>query len=370
VRIVVTGAEGFIGRNLRVRLREMGHTDVISVTSASSTTELIAALAGADFVYHLAGVNRPKDPAEFATGNTGFTKTLCAALLANGRRVPVAYSSSTQAALDNPYGRSKKDAEDALLDYALATGAGVDVFRLTNVFGKWCRPHYNSGVATFCHNIARGLPITVNDATATLQLVYVDDVVEALVRLLTAPPHDAGFAAAGPVHSTTVGEVVRTLQGFAESRRSSVVPALGTALARALYATYVSHLPPEAFDYALRRRVDPRGESVAMLEAPDCGQLSYFTARPGVTRGEHYHHSKTERYLVIRGAARFGFRHIDTGESHEVTVHGGEARVVETVPGWAHDITNIGNDELIVMAWASEVFDPERPDTVAAKVKA
>ncbi len=369
MRIIVTGADGFIGKNLRVRLRELGHTDVVGLTRASSPDALATALQSADFVFHLAGVNRPQDPAEFTTGNVGVTQTLCDALAASGRRVPVVYASSTQAALDNPYGRSKKAAEDALLACARITGSPVQLFRLTNVFGKWCRPNYNSGVATFCHNIARGLPVTVNDAAARLQLVYIDDVVEAFVRLLAAPPAESGFVEAAPVYTTTVGEVVQALQGFAASRASLLTDRVGTGFVRALYSTYVSHLPPESFDYAVPRHTDPRGEFVEMLKTPDCGQFSYFTAGPGITRGEHYHHSKTEKFLVIRGTAHFGFRHIETGQLHEVVTRGGEARIVETVPGWTHNITNIGEDEMIVMLWANEIFDRERPDTVAMKVK-
>ena len=368
MRIIVTGADGFIGKNLRVRLRELGHTDLVSVTSTSSASELAAALAGADFVFHLAGVNRPNDTREFATGNAGFTKTLCDALVATGRRVPVAFSSSTQAALENPYGRSKREAEDLLLDCARKTGAPVHLFRLTNVFGKWSRPNYNSGVATFCHNIARGLPVTVKDASAPLQLVYVDDVVSAFICLLDTPNAEGGFVEAGPVYATTVGSVVGALLEFAQSRESLLTPRVGTGFVRALYSTYVSHLPPESFDYAVPRHVDPRGEFVEMLKTPDCGQFSYFTAGPGITRGEHYHHSKTEKFLVIRGTAHFGFRHIETGQRHEVVARGGDARIVETVPGWTHNITNIGEDEMIVMLWANEVFDREHPDTVALKV--
>jgi UDP-2-acetamido-2,6-beta-L-arabino-hexul-4-ose reductase len=369
VRILVTGADGFIGKNLQVRLRELGHADVACITRASGATKLRDALACADFVFHLAGVNRPQDPAEFATGNAGLTRTLCDALATLGRCVPVAYASSTQAALDNPYGRSKKDAEDALLDYGRSAGAPVHLFRLTNVFGKWSRPNYNSGVATFCHNIARGLPVKVNDPAARLQLVYVDDVVEAFIRLLAGPQIASGFVEAGPVFTTTVGEVVQALQAFAQSRESLLTPRVGTGLVRALYATYVSHLPPESFDYAVPRHVDPRGEFVEMLKTPDCGQFSYFTAGPGITRGEHYHHSKTEKFLVIRGTAHFGFRHVETGQMHELVTRGGEARIVETVPGWTHNITNIGGDELIVMLWANEIFDRARPDTVALRVQ-
>lgn len=368
MRIIITGADGFIGKNLRVRLRELGHTDVVGITSASGAAALNAALAGADFVFHLAGVNRPKDPGEFTTGNAGFTKTLCDALAASGRRVPVAFSSSTQAAFDNPYGRSKREAEHVLLDYTRKTSAPVHLFRLTNVFGKWSRPNYNSGVATFCHNIARGLPVTVHDAAATLLLVYVDDVVSAFIRLLDAPDAEGGFVDTGPVYATTVGMVIEALQEFAGSRESLLTPRVGTGFVRALYSTYVSHLPPDSFDYTVPRHVDPRGEFVEMLKTPDCGQFSYFTAGPGITRGEHYHHSKTEKFLVIRGTAHFGFRHIETGEVHEVVTRGGEARIVETVPGWTHNITNIGDDEMIVMLWANEVFDREHPDTIALKV--
>lgn len=369
MHIIITGADGFIGKNLHVRLRELGYAEVVSLVRGTSTEQLKDALAGADFVFHLAGVNRPKDPSEFATGNTGFTRELCEMLVAGGRRVPVAFTSSTQALLNNPYGRSKKAAEDALLDYARATGAPVHLFRLTNVFGKWCRPDYNSAVATFCHNITRGLPITVNDPSAALQLVYVDDVVQAFIQLLDSPQADGGYAEVGSFYTTTVGETATTLRAFAESRQSLVTPKVGTGLIRALYSTYVSHLPTESFAYTVPRHSDPRGEFVEMLKTPDCGQFSYFTAHPGVTRGEHYHHSKTEKFLVIRGTAHFGFRHIETQQEHEVIIRGGEARIVETVPGWTHNITNIGDDELIVMLWANEIFDRQRPDTIAMKVK-
>ena len=370
MRIIVTGADGFIGKNLRVRLRELGYADVLSITRSAGAAELNEALASAEFVFHLAGVNRPKDPADFAAGNTGAAQVLCNALAANGRHVPVVFASSTQAALDNPYGRSKRDAEDVLLAYARTTGTPVHLFRLTNVFGKWCRPNYNSGIATFCHNITRGLPVTVNDPAAKLQLVYIDDVLQAFIRLLYAPTAEGGFVEVGPVYSTTVGEVVQALQGFAQSRESLLTSHVGTGFVRALYSTYVSHLPPESFDYTVPRHIDPRGEFVEMLKTPDCGQFSYFTAGPGVTRGEHYHHSKTEKFLVIRGTAHFGFRHIENGQRHELVTRGGEARIVETVPGWTHNITNIGDDELIVMLWANEIFDRARPDTVALKVSA
>jgi UDP-2-acetamido-2,6-beta-L-arabino-hexul-4-ose reductase len=368
MHIVVTGAEGFIAKNLQHRLRECGHTHVVGITRHTSAAQLQAAVATANFVFHLAGVNRPQHVDEFAAGNAGFTHTLCQALAATGRRVPVVCTSSTQATLDNPYGRSKKDAEDTLLLHGQTTHSPVHLLRLTNVFGKWSKPHYNSAVATFCHQVARGLPITVNDPSAPLSLVYIDDVVNVLLGLLTDAPTDSGFVQAGPVHTTTVGEVAQTIHSFAASRQSLITPPVGTGWVRALYSTYVSFLPPAAFDYTVPLHADPRGEFVEMLKTPDCGQFSYFTAHPGVTRGEHYHHSKTEKFLVIRGTAHFGFRHIETGELHEVVARGGEARIVETVPGWTHNVTNIGTDELIVMLWANEIFDRAHPDTVALKV--
>lgn len=252
--------------------------------------------------------------------------------------------------------------------YSGDTGAPVFLFRLTNVFGKWSRPHYNSAVATFCHQIARGLPITINDSAALLRLLYIDDAVNAFVRLLGSRDTPGGYLDPGPVYDTTVGEIAQMLREIAESRTSLVTPRVGVGLVRALYSTYVSFLPPELFDYKVPCHVDSRGVFVEMLKTPDCGQFSYFTANPGVTRGEHYHHSKTEKFLVIQGTARFGFRHIRTGQMHDLVVRGGDGRIVETVPGWTHNITNTGDSELIVMLWANEIFDRERPDTIALKV--
>lgn len=368
MRILLTGADGFIAKNLRYRLRELGFTDVETVTRATSAAELERAAASAGFVFHLAGVNRPPAEADFASGNAGFTEQLCAALRSTGSRAPVVFSSSTQAALENPYGRSKRAAEEVLTAHAAATGAPVYLFRLTNVFGKWSRPNYNSAVATFCHQIARGQPIAIRDPAASLKLIYVDDVVAAFVALLGAPAPRGGFIEADPVYETTVGAVADTLREFAASRSTLLIGRVGTGLTRALYATYVSYLPAEAFAYDVPRHADPRGEFVEMLKTPDCGQFSYFTAKRGVARGEHYHHTKTEKFLVLRGTARFGFRHIDTGETHELVTRGGEGRIVETIPGWAHNIVNIGEEELLVMLWANEIFDRARPDTVSMKV--
>jgi UDP-2-acetamido-2,6-beta-L-arabino-hexul-4-ose reductase len=368
MRIVITGADGFIGKNLRIRLAELAYTNIVGLTRSTTPAEFHKALSDADLVFHLAGVNRPQDPSDFVSGNATYAQDLCAALAKSGRKVPVAFASSAQASLDNPYGQSKLAAERALEQYSADTASPVYIFRLNNVFGKWCRPNYNSAVATFCHNIARGLPLAVHDAASPLKLVYIDDVVDSFFGLLSAPPATSGPVEVAPVYSTTVGEVVETLRTFTRSRVSLLTPRVGLGLVGALYSTYISYLPPQAFGYQVPVHRDPRGEFAEMLKTPDCGQFSYFTAHPGVTRGEHYHHSKTEKFLVIKGTAHFGFRHIMTHETHELVVRGGEARVIETVPGWTHNIANIGSDELIVMLWSNTIYDPKKPDTIAMKV--
>jgi UDP-2-acetamido-2,6-beta-L-arabino-hexul-4-ose reductase len=372
MRVLITGANGFIGRNLRLHLAERKDVEVCCFTREHDVALLASMLDGVDFVFHLAGINRPHDLQEFTTGNAGLTRTLCETIAASGRPVPVVYTSSTQAARDNPYGQSKRSAEQALFTLQREHGVPVHVFRLPNVFGKWCRPNYNSAVATFCHNIARGLPIQVNDPQAGLTLVYVDDVVTRFLKLMDgaeAAVDEDGFATVAPQYSTTVGELARQVEAFRDSRDTLVTERVGTGLVRALYSTYVSYLPVESFSYPVARHGDPRGVFVEMLKTPDCGQFSYFTAHPGITRGGHYHHSKTEKFLVIKGTARFKFRHMDTGEAHELVTTGDEARIVETVPGWTHDITNIGSDEMIVMLWANEVFDRARPDTFACPLQ-
>lgn len=369
MRIALTGGHGFIGRNLKVRLEELGHRDLATIPHGAGPADLQALLAGVDIVFHLAGVNRPKDPAEFASGNHAFTRRLCEAMAAGARPPRVVYASSTQAALDNAYGNSKREAEEELLNYGRRTGAAAHVFRLTNVFGKWSRPNYNSAVATFCHNIARGEPITVNSREAPLRLIYVDDVVRHFCALLDGGVPPSGLLEAGPVYDTTVGELADQLHAFQASRENLVTERVGVGLTRALYATYVSFLPLPSFEYKVARHADPRGMFVEMLKTPDCGQFGYFTAFPGITRGEHYHHTKTEKFLVLKGTASFGYRHLITNEMHEIVTRGGEGRIVETIPGWTHNVTNIGDDELIVLVWANEIFDRHQPDTVARKVR-
>ena len=370
MKVLITGANGFIGRNLRLRLRERKDVQVLCYTRDQHVGQLAELLEGVDFVFHLAGVNRPQDPREFTSGNPDFTRGLCQAVAGAARQagkpIPILYTSSTQAGLDNPYGRSKREAEDVLTATGRDPLVPVHVFRLPNVFGKWCRPNYNSVVATFCHNISRDLPILVNDPQAALTLVYIDDVIDSFVQLMDGAGPMAspdGFTTVQPEYSTTVGDLARLIRAFRDSRASLVTERVGAGLVRALYATYVSYLPVETFVYDLPRHVDQRGVFVEMLKTPDCGQFSYFIAHPGVTRGEHYHHSKTEKFLVIKGQALFRFRHMQTGQKHELLVSGDRPQIVETVPGWTHDITNKGADELVVMLWANEIFDPTRPDT-------
>ena len=372
MRVLITGANGFVGRNLQLFLAERKDMEVVCFTREHAPAQLPALLRGVDFIFHLAGVNRPQDPLEFVAGNSDLTTALVTAveaeMRASRKKVPIVYTSSIQAAYDNPYGTSKRVAETALQAFALRTGASAHVFRLPNVFGKWCKPNYNSVVATFCHNIARDLPIQINNPVAPLTLVYVDDVIGRFFQLLSGaePSVDAeGFATVAPQFTTTVGELARLIGSFRDSRNTLMTERVGTGLVRALYATYVSYLPVASFTYRVPQHGDPRGVFVEMLKTPDCGQFSFFTAHPGITRGGHYHHSKTEKFLVIKGEARFRFRHMQTGETHELVTSGAWAEIVETVPGWTHDITNIGSEEMVVMLWANEVFDRSKPDTYA-----
>lgn len=368
MRVLVTGSRGFIGKNLVVRLEEQARFEVLQFGRGDSENLLRDLVHKADAVVHLAGENRPKDAAAFTEVNAGLTRALCAAIAASGRKIPVILASSIQAELNNPYGESKRAAELAVEQFSAERESPAVIFRLPNVFGKWCRPNYNSAVATFCHNIANDLPIHVNDPSIRLHLVYVDDVVSAMLREFASKAPGLRRASVEPEYSITVGELAAQIEAFQNCRTSLVSERVGTGLTRALYATYVSYLPTPKFAYELSSHRDARGEFVEMLKTPDCGQFSFFTALPGVTRGGHYHHSKTEKFLVIRGSARFRFRQIITNETYELFTSGAQPQVVETVPGWTHDITNMGSQEMIVMLWANENFDRGRPDTVACKV--
>jgi UDP-2-acetamido-2,6-beta-L-arabino-hexul-4-ose reductase len=371
-RILITGANGFIGKNLVVRLNELSNVDVITFGRGDDAAVLPQLVSQVDAVVHLAGENRPVVEAAFSEVNAGLTSVLCDAIerafLSTGRHVPLLLASSTQAERDNPYGKSKLAAEAVVKALANATGNPCVIFRLPGVFGKWCKPNYNSVVATFCYNISRDLPIHIKDAAANLRLVYVDDVITAFLAALdtTAPGYIE--AVVEPEYTTTLGELAKLIRAFGDCRSTLVTERVGAGFARALYATFVSYLPKDKFSYQLTQHADSRGVFVEMLKTPDSGQFSYLTVYPGITRGGHYHHTKTEKFLVIKGKALFRFRHLLTNELVELQTDGSTPQVVDTIPGWTHDITNVGNDEMVVMLWANENFDREKPDTVASKV--
>ena len=371
-KVLITGSNGFVGKNLQLHLAERKDVEVLCFTRQSDVSQLPSLLEEVDFVFHLAGVNRPQDPAEFAVGNANLTQLLCKSLSAvvadTGRKIPVIFTSSTQAENGNPYGKSKCAAELALFETGRVLNTPIHIFRLPNVFGKWCKPNYNSVVATFCCNLARNQNIQINDPKSPLTLVYVDDVIERFIQIMDGAEskYDKnGFEVVQPQFTTTVGDLADQIKKFKNSRESLMSERVGSGLTRALYSTYLSYLPEESFAYKVPQHSDPRGVFVEMLKTPDSGQFSYFTAHPGITRGGHYHHTKTEKFLVIKGQARFKFRHMQTGQTHELVTSDAMAEVVETVPGWTHDITNIGPDEMVVMLWANEVFDRARPDTFA-----
>lgn len=369
MKVLITGSNGFVGKNLIAHLRERKDVEVVCFTRDDDVAQLLPLMATVDFVFHLAGVNRPETVAEFKVGNTDLTLALCDAIKASGKTTPVLYTSSSQATSDNPYGSSKLAAEQALLELERSIGAPVHLFRLPNVFGKWARPNYNSAVATFCHNIARGLPIQINDPLARVNLVYIDDVIARFVSVMDGELSAKPFVEVSPIYDITVGELANQLNAFRNSRNTLISEPVGTGLVRALYSTYVSYLPVESFTYDVPKYSDPRGVFVEMLKTGDSGQFSYFTAHPGVTRGGHYHHTKTEKFLVIKGTACFRFRHIVSGDFYELLTTGETPRIVETVPGWTHDITNVGEEEMIVMLWSNEIFDRERPDTYAMPIE-
>lgn len=366
MNILVTGAKGFIGQNLCIHLKEAGFESIETITRNDDGLSIEKKVINADFIYHLAGVNRPENDEQFKEGNTGLTQKIVDILVNNERSTSILLSSSIQAELNNPYGISKAGAESVIDSYHQKTGATTYIYRLPNVFGKWCKPNYNSAVATFCYNTINELPITVHNRDAELNLVYIDDVCHAFVSLLSdTPAKGTVFCEIEPVYKTTVGKVVKLLNDFKQSRTSLITNKVGAGFERALYSTYLSYFRPEQFTYDVPSYTDERGSFSEMLKTTDSGQFSFFTAHPGVTRGGHYHHSKNEKFLVLTGKACFKFKHIISGEVYELTASEQVRTIVETVPGWTHDITNIGSEELVVMLWANEIFDRDKPDTVA-----
>lgn len=368
MRVFITGSNGFIGKNLVTHLNEREDIEVICFNKESNTNKLVDSLKNIDFVFHLAGVNRPKNLSEFQDGNVNFTKTLVNAIEKSNSKTSIIYTSSIQAELDNDYGRSKKEAESILLKLNSINKTRVGIYRLPNIFGKWARPNYNSVIATFCHNIANSLPIKINSPDTEISLAYIDDIIEDFIKIIDGEIHLSNYLNIDKTYKASIGNIASQLYKFKESRDNGITEEVGSGFIRALYSTYLSYLPKEKFSYPLTVNKDDRGVFVEMLKTHSSGQFSFFTAHPGITRGEHYHHSKTEKFLVIKGDASFKFRHVNSGDYHEIFTNGENPQIVETVPGWTHNIQNVGNTELIVMLWANEIFNPEKPDTYANHV--
>ena len=389
MNVLITGANGFVGRNLTQRLYALRDgrdrtrpalriDEVLLYTRESAPETLAAYCRSADFVVHLAGVNRPQDPEEFTTGNTDLTRTLLAQLRQSGNRCPVLLASSIQASLTgryagSPYGQSKRAAEALLRAYSEQTGAQGLIYRFPNLFGKWCRPNYNSVVATFCHNIARDMPITVSDPAAELELVYIDDLVDELLDAMEGHPHraDAGYFRVPVSHPVTLGEIVRLLRSFHDQPQTLLLPQIPDgSFAKKLYSTYLSYLPPEKVAFPLKMNVDARGSFTELLKTDACGQVSVNITKPGVTKGQHWHNSKWEFFIVVAGHGLIRERRIGSDEVIEFAVSGERIEAVQMLPGYTHDIINLSDTEdLVTVMWANERFDPEHPDTYFEEVQ-
>lgn len=366
--ILITGAGGFVGKNLVATLRTAGYTDLMLFEKDDTPETLADYCRRAAFVVHLAGINRPTDPSEFYTGNAGLTDTLLTDLEAAGNTAPVLVTSSTQAELDNDYGKSKRQAEEAIFAHRRRTGAAVYVFRMPGVFGKWCRPNYNSVVATFCHNVAHGLPIQVRDPAFSLPLVYIDDVVACILAAFdgqvmmdrSATP----ICHMHPIHEVTLGRLAKLIQGFAAGRTSLAVPDLAPgSFEKKLYSTYLSYLPSDQFSYPLEMHTDNRGSFTEFLRSPERGQVSINISHPGIVKGNHWHHTKNEKFLVVKGEGVIRFRNIFSREVIEYHVSGDKLEVVDIPCGYTHNIENVGTEDMVTVMWANEAFDPDHPDT-------
>lgn len=371
MNILITGARGFMGKNLRSALTgRCGDAHRLMLLDMPHTEEeLLAAAAEADFVFHLAGVNRPTDPADFQKGNADFTRQLLTLLKERGKRPPVLLSSSIQAALENPYGQSKLSAEQAVADYGRETGSAVFLYRLPNVFGKWSRPNYNSAVATFCHNVARGLPITVNDPSVTLRLVYIDDVVEEFLRAMEGQPCREGeWCTVQPVHEVNLGHMAELIQSFPALRDSLTAPDQSDPLVKKLYATYLSFLPPEDFSRPTVTHADQRGSFTELLHMGSRGQVSLNVSRPHITKGDHWHQTKHEKFIVLQGEGVIRFRKVGDSTVIAYKVSGENLTVVDIPTGYTHSIENTGDTDMLTLMWANEVFDPAHPDTLRLPV--
>ena len=388
MHVLITGANGFVGKNLTQRLfairdcmdktrPDLQINEIFLCTRETSPEALADFCARVDFVVHLAGVNRPRNAEEFAAGNTGFTRMLLELLRKNGNRCPVLLASSIQASLTgryagSAYGQSKKAAEELLLSYSRETGADGLIYRLPNLFGKWCRPNYNSVVATFCHNIARELPITVSDPAAELELVYIDDLVDELLNAMEGRPHrsEGAYCRVPVSHRVTLGEIVRLLHSFHDQPRTLLLPEIPAgSFAKKLYSTYLSDLPPEKIAFPLKMNVDERGSFTELLKTASCGQVSVNISKPGITKGQHWHNSKWEFFMVVAGHGLIQERRIGSDEKIEFEVSGDQIQAVHMLPGYTHNIINLSETEsLVTVMWANELFDPSRPDTYFEEV--
>ena len=380
MNILITGAKGFIGKNLIVELNNIkeGKAKTYDLSSdleilpfdIDTDPDLLDTYAQkADFVFHLAGVNRPKEQSDFMEGNFGFTSTLLDKLQHYGNTCPIMISSSIQAALDNPYGVSKKAGEELLFDYSRKTGAKVYVYRFPNVFGKWCRPNYNSAVATFCSNIAHDLPIQVNDPNVVMTLVYIDDVVKELIAALEGNAYTEGvYCKVKTEHTITLGKIVELIYSFKDSRKNLLVPDFSDAFTKKLYSTYLSYLPEDDFSYLLTMHTDERGSFTEFLKSNDRGQVSVNISKTGITKGNHWHHTKNEKFLVVSGKGVIRFRKPDEENVIEYFVSGDRLEVVDIPVGYTHYIENLGETDMVTVMWVNEIFDPERPDTFFLKV--
>lgn len=383
MKILVTGAKGFVGKNLCSRLKNVrdGKCNIYPGLHISEVMEydidtdpevLDDYTAKADFVFNLAGVNRPQDPKEFMEGNFGFASRLLSSLEKAGNKCPVMISSSTQAALANPYGESKRAGEQLMREYSEHTGAPVLIYRFPNLFGKWCRPNYNSAVATFCNNIACGLPIQVNNPATELTLVYIDDLVEEMISALQGKEHKEGDFCKVPVeHKATLGEIVELLHKFEAQPRTLMLPSIPEgSFAKKLYSTFLSYFPKEKVSFELKMNKDRRGSFTELLKTPDCGQVSVNVSLPGITKGEHWHDSKWEFFIVVSGHGLIQLRKIGEEEVLNFEVNGEKIEAVHMLPGYTHNIINLSDTEpLVTVMWANEAFDPQRPDTYFEKVE-
>lgn len=377
MNILVTGAKGFVGKNLIAQLHNIqaekatsykvsSELKVYEYDIDSDPAELEMYCKSADFVFNLAGVNRPKEQSEFMTGNFGFASTLLDTLKKYNNPCPVMISSSTQAELDNPYGESKRAGEQLLFDYAGETGSKVLVYRFPNIFGKWCRPNYNSAVATFCNNIASGEEIKINDPSVVMNLIYIDDLVNEMIAALTGDEHTDGKLCVVPVvHTVTLGEIVDLLYSFKNSRETLAVPNIGDAFEKKLYSTYLSYLPTYAFSYPLKMNVDDRGSFTEIIRTTGRGQFSVNISKPHITKGQHWHHTKNEKFVVVSGTGVIRFRNMraENSEVIEYFVSGYKIEIVDIPTGYTHNIENLGDTDMVTFMWCNECFDPQNPDT-------